>query len=53
MEAGRFGEPPSRALAESLKRLGFRWGRLKTGTPPRLDRGSLDLERAVASVWRC
>jgi len=45
--AGRFGEPPSRGLAEALKRLGLRWGRLKTGTPPRLDRRSLDLDRAV------
>jgi tRNA uridine 5-carboxymethylaminomethyl modification enzyme len=47
--AGRFGEPPSRALADSLKRLGFRWGRLKTGTPPRLHRRSLNLEGAVAA----
>ena len=43
--AGRVGEPPSRDLAESLKAFGFRWGRLKTGTPPRLDRRSIDFER--------
>ncbi len=48
MSAGRFGEPPSHALAESIKRFSFRWGRLKTGTPPRLDRRSLDLDGAVA-----
>jgi tRNA uridine 5-carboxymethylaminomethyl modification enzyme len=47
--AGRAGEPPSRALAESLKSFGFEWGRLKTGTPPRLDRASIDFERAVST----
>ena len=43
--AGRADEPPSRALAESLKSFGFRWGRLKTGTPPRLSRRSIDFSR--------
>jgi tRNA uridine 5-carboxymethylaminomethyl modification enzyme len=43
--SGRAGEPPSHHLAESLKSFGFTWGRLKTGTPPRLSRASLDLSR--------
>src|SRR5258706_7838860 len=46
--AGRAGEPPSRELAESLKQLGLQWGRLKTGTPPRLARESIDFERQVS-----
>ena len=46
--AGRAGEPPSRDLAESLKTCGFEWGRLKTGTPPRLDRASIDFNRQLA-----
>ena len=40
--AGRVGEAGSRMLGESLKGLGLVWGRLKTGTPPRLDRGSIE-----------
>jgi tRNA uridine 5-carboxymethylaminomethyl modification enzyme len=46
--AGRAGEPASRELATSLKSFGFTWGRLKTGTPPRLDRESIAFERCVA-----
>lgn len=43
--AGRSGEKASRRLAESVRSIGFAMGRLKTGTPPRLDRRSLDLSR--------
>jgi len=46
--AGRADEPPSRQLAASLKSFGFTWGRLKTGTPPRLHRASIDFDRCVA-----
>jgi tRNA uridine 5-carboxymethylaminomethyl modification enzyme len=45
--AGRHGEPPSRDLADSIKSFGFESGRLKTGTPPRLHRDSIDFNRAV------
>lgn len=39
---GRAGDPPSIALAERLRALPFRVGRLKTGTPPRIDARSID-----------
>lgn len=43
--AGRQGEAPSVGLSESLASLGLAMGRLKTGTPPRVNRRSLDFSR--------
>jgi tRNA uridine 5-carboxymethylaminomethyl modification enzyme len=42
---GRAGDAPSNALAERLRSLPFRVGRLKTGTPPRIDGRSVDFSR--------
>ena len=45
--AGRHGEPPSRELADSIRSRGFAMGRLKTGTPPRLHRDSIEFDSCV------
>ena len=42
---GRAGDPPSTRLAERLRARPFAVGRLKTGTPPRIDRNSIDFTR--------
>jgi tRNA uridine 5-carboxymethylaminomethyl modification enzyme len=44
IQAGRAGEFAATALAAHLKDLGFRMGRMKTGTPPRLRAGTIDFE---------
>lgn len=44
-EAGRAGEFPSKRLSDSLKKLGLKLGRLKTGTPPRIDAKTIDFSK--------
>ncbi len=43
-EGGRFGEQPATGLTASLVDLGFQFGRLKTGTPPRLKKDTIDFD---------
>ena len=43
--AGRFNEKPSTGLSEQLKKYSFKIGRLKTGTPPRLDARTINFEK--------
>jgi tRNA uridine 5-carboxymethylaminomethyl modification enzyme len=45
---GRAGDPPSNKLAERLRALPFRTGRLKTGTPPRIDGRTIDYSALAA-----
>ena len=47
-QGGRAGDPPSNRLAERLRELPLRVGRLKTGTPPRVDGRSLDFSAMAA-----
>lgn len=44
-EGGRIGEPPSLSLTEKLAKYGIESGRMKTGTPPRIDIKSIDTSR--------
>jgi len=44
-QAGRSGEPASIKLADCVRGIGFKTGRLKTGTPPRLDGRTIDYSR--------
>ena len=46
--SGRIGEAATFGLSRSLKKAGFQLGRLKTGTPPRLDRKTIDFARLEA-----
>ncbi|MBQ6165880.1 MAG: tRNA uridine-5-carboxymethylaminomethyl(34) synthesis enzyme MnmG [Muribaculaceae bacterium] len=44
---GRVAEPPARGITEQLQSLGFTVGRMKTGTPPRLDERSIDFSQCI------
>jgi tRNA uridine 5-carboxymethylaminomethyl modification enzyme len=47
---GRIGEAPSSGLGGALRRIGFPTGRLKTGTPPRVHKRSVDFSRTQAQL---
>ena len=44
---GRVSEPPARGITEQLRQLGFTVGRMKTGTPPRLDERTIDFSQCI------
>ncbi|MBP5627018.1 tRNA uridine-5-carboxymethylaminomethyl(34) synthesis enzyme MnmG [bacterium] len=44
-EGGRLGDPPAKKLSDSMKKMGLNLGRLKTGTPPRLLKSSIDFSK--------
>tara|TARA_B100000959_G_scaffold193574_1_gene202455 strand:+ start:3917 stop:5803 length:1887 start_codon:yes stop_codon:yes gene_type:complete len=45
--AGRMGEAPTKEISNSFKALGFNVGRLKTGTPPRIDGRTINWEKTI------
>ena len=47
ISAGRAGEAPTKQISNSFKDLGFNVGRLKTGTPPRLDRRTINWDKTT------
>jgi len=47
MKGGRMGEPPAYGLSEQLEKHGFEVGRMKTGTPARIDGRSIDFDKLV------
>ncbi len=50
VEGGRYGEPPSKYLSDLLAKYGFDVGRLKTGTPPRVHKDSIDYSKTEPSL---
>jgi tRNA uridine 5-carboxymethylaminomethyl modification enzyme len=48
--AGRMGDSPAIGLSECLKKLGFRMGRLKTGTTPRLNGKTIDFSKMIRQL---
>jgi len=48
-KGGRIGEMPSNKISEQLESFGLKKGRLKTGTPPRIDSNSIDFSKTIRS----